>query len=166
MSELTTARIRRAKGDLRISGLAYMAFGIWEILKVAIEIGTGIIDPFGYAGIDQYDTRIVFLTALFSLASISAIILIIHFYVGFSSLRFSKNPSTSKLFLILSVLLIVYYCIELPAMLYGAFNWDQRVDDTTIASVLFELTSIFILIDVIRSGWVLKKSVEESPKET
>ena len=24
-----------------------MAFGIWEVLKVAIEIGTGIIDPFG-----------------------------------------------------------------------------------------------------------------------
>lgn len=54
MSEITVANIRRAKGDLRISGLAYMAFGIWEILKVAIEIGTGIIYPLGYAGLAGY----------------------------------------------------------------------------------------------------------------
>lgn len=166
MNGITVANIRRAKGDLKISGLAYMAFGIWEVLKVAIEIGTGIIDPFGFAGLDQYDVKVIFLTALISLFFLSAIILTLHFYVGFSSMRFSKDPTTSRHFLNVSLLLTLYYCIELPFMLYGSFTLDQSVDDTTIASILFELTSIFILIDIIRSGRILKKSVGKEPGET
>ena len=143
-----------------------MAFGIWEILKVAIEIGTGIIDPFGYAGLDQYDVKVMFLTALITLVFLSAIILALHFYVGFSSMRFSKDPTTSRHFLNVSLFLTIYYCIELPAMLYGAFTLDQSVDDTTIASVLFEITSIFILIDIIRCGRILKKSTAKGSEET
>lgn len=166
MSEITVANIRRAKGDLRISGLAYMAFGIWEILKVAIEIGTGIIDPFGYAGLEQYDVKVVFLSALFSLFSISAIILALHFYVGFSSLRYSKDPTTSKRFLNLAMLLVLYYVVEIPYLFYTMFTLDQRVNDTTIASIMFELTSLFILINVISSGRILKKSVEKTSGET
>ena len=166
MSEISVAKIRRAKGDLRISGLAYMAFGIWEVLKVAIEIGTGIIDPFGFAGLNQYDADVIFLSALIILVFLSAIILTLHFYVGFSSMRFSKDPTTSRHFLNVSLLLTLYYCIELPFMLYGSFTLDRSVDDTTIASILFELTSIFILTDIIRSGRILKKSVGKETGET
>ena len=104
MNGITVANIRRAKVDLKISGLAYMAFGIWEVLKVAIEIGTGIIDPFGFAGLDQYDVKVIFLTALITLFFLSAIILTLHFYVGFSSMRFSKDPTTSRHFLNVSLL--------------------------------------------------------------
>ncbi|MCR5201029.1 MAG: hypothetical protein K6C38_07935 [Saccharofermentans sp.] len=81
-------------------------------------------------------------------------------------MRFSKDPTTSRHFLNVSLILTIYYCIELPLMLYSSFTMDQSVDDTTIASILFELTSIFILIDIIRSGRIIKKSVGKETGET
>ena len=64
------------------------------------------------------------------------------------------------------MLLVLYYVVEIPYLFYTMFTLDQRVNDTTIASIMFELTSLFILINVISSGRILKKSVEKASGET
>lgn len=166
MSDLTPARIRRAKGDLKISGLAYMAFGIWSILKVSIEMATGVLAPLNDDMFIEYGNTVIFISLIITMFLISGFILVLHFYIGFSALRFSKDPGSSRKFLYWAIIILVFYVIEIPYLIFSLIFLGDPSQDTTIASILLEITTGFILFDLIKSGFLLRKSIKESQKET
>lgn len=166
MSDITPTRLRRARGDLKISGLAYMAFGIWSILKIAIELATGIVSPISLDMYAEYSSSIIFISLVIAMFIISGVILILHFYIGFSALRFVKNPRSSRKFLYTAIFILIFYLIEIPVLIFSVLFLNDPSQDTTIASVLLEITTAFVLFDLIRSGFMLSKAAKQGPEET
>lgn len=143
--------LRKKQNRLGISGIAVIAFGLWNIAKVVIN---AVSSPDGFHRIMK-DTGLSSLKSdeatllLVVLLVVLAIDLGLRFLVGFSARAESKGKKKSIFYLIVAAVLLAGSVISIITI-FASFFADSVFD--TIIAIILELSSILALLDVIVSS--------------
>lgn len=148
MTEETRAQIRRYNSNIEISGKAVIAFGLWTVAKLFItvvfdinNIRSDIIELLP----DQADFLLGITYGL--LFAISACILFLNGYVGFSAIRYGRGNRKNKKFVkwavLLAIITTIFVLIDLKTTDFGDFN--------RVAEFLADSTLCFIMYDMLLS---------------
>jgi hypothetical protein len=168
MNSEAEIQLRYYKNNLAIGGRYYIIFGIWTVFKLLLELSLGdlqfsrIVDETVKNGVDR---SIATICVTIFIAIVFAIIMIIHFMVGKNAVRFGKSQENRKRFYIYTSIVALINIIGLASypidMIKGRFNFNL----TFIASVLVDLSVIFILIDLFYSALMIEKLIKQKPVE-
>ena len=152
------AKLRRYKNDLYVSGLGTILMGAWNIFKSIMEI---ILIPEYSLITDSDDPTTKILMTGFTIlifAVVLALVMMIHF---FNAIKAAKDMDHKKGYIIMAAVLFV---LTLASFFYY-FEDDPDDVDTTIASILVDITTLYILGAVIVKSFKIKKMKELQVQE-
>lgn len=153
--------LRRYEDDLNVSGSGVIIMGIWENLRVIIQIflGSDIAD---YLDISDPTGRIIgmIVFAVIFIVLMSSIV-IIHLYIGLNAIKVSKGETYRKGYFAVAIIMLVFTVISMTG--YKDMFKSERTG-TFGASILVDLTTMYVLAIVIRSTYKIKK-IKEKPMQ-
>lgn len=145
-------KLRRYQDDLNVGGLGVVILGAWSILKIIMHTiieAKNNISLEEFAEEERWIAVVVVIVVIAGILLVSLLIFKIHFYIGMNASRAAKGDPYKKgyykgaiILLVLSVMGMFTYIDELK-------NLDTI--DTTIASFIVDLTTIYILWVVVSS---------------
>ena len=148
-------RLRRYEDDLYVSGLGVTVMGIWIVLKSVMEMfmvpDDGILMDTG----DPTESAVYNVLLIAGMAVVLVIALRLHFYIGLNAIRAAKGKHYKKGYYTAAIVLLVFTVISMSV--YREMLEDLDNIDTTIASILVDLTTIYIFATVIISTNKIKK---------
>jgi hypothetical protein len=168
MNSETEIQLRLYKNNLAIGGRGYIIFGIWTVVKFIMELSMGdirfgqIIDETVKNGVDRLFA--IILTTV-SFAILLAIIMIIHLMVGKNAVRFGKSQENRKRFYIYTSIAALINIVGLAVYPIGIMNGASTFNLTLIASLLVDLSVVFILIDLFYSALMIEKLIKQKSVE-
>ena len=143
------ARLRRYEDDLYVSGTGVIIMGAWGVVKVILGIFLGA-DSELYLEADSAlgKTAVIILTVIL-VGIISALIMKFHVYIGLNAVRAAKGKKYKKGYIIGTVILLL---LTLSGIV-GYKDLFKDIDniDSTIASMLVDLTTAYVCVIVIIS---------------
>ncbi len=147
--------LRRYEDNLYVSGLGITVMGLWTALKTIMEIFLVKHDDYN---IDSQSTtdRVIFTVLAVILVSVFIfIVLKVHFYIGVNAIRAAKGKHYKKGYYTATVVMLILLAFSMGA--YTKLFDDLENIDTTLASLLVDVTTIYIFITVLISTNKLKK---------
>ena len=148
-------RLRRYEDDLYVGGLGIMVMGIWSVMKAVMQIFLSS-DDYSVPEIPDPTIRAVITAIVIAvIVVIMALILKVHFYIGLNAIRAAKGKNYKKGYFTAAVIMLVLLIISMNA--YSDLLEDIENIDTTIASILVDITTIYIFIIVLISADKIKK---------
>ncbi len=145
-------KLRRYQDDLNVGGLGVVILGAWSILKIIMHTiieAKNNISLEEFAEEERWIAVVVVIVVIAGILLVSFLIFKIHFYIGMNASRAAKGEPYKKgyykgaiILLVLSVMGMFTYIDELK-------NLDTI--DTTIASFIVDLTTVYILWVVVSS---------------
>lgn len=145
-------KLRRYQDDLNVGGLGIVILGAWSILKIIMHTiieAKNNISLEEFAEEERWIAVVVVIVVIAGILLVSLLIFKIHFYIGMNASRAAKGEPYKKgyykgaiILLVLSVMGMFTYIDELK-------NLDTI--DTTIASFIVDLTTVYILWVVVSS---------------
>jgi hypothetical protein len=145
-------KLRRYQDDLNVGGLGVVILGAWSILKIIMHTiieAKNNISLEEFAEEERWIAVVVVIVVIAGILLVSLLIFKIHFYIGMNASRAAKGEPYKKgyykgaiILLVLSVMGMFTYIDELK-------NLDTI--DTTIASFIVDLTTVYILWVVVSS---------------
>lgn len=160
------SEIRRLQSTLAISGIAYIAFGFWFIVKVVMLL---IISPdqlrmhaselFG----SPMDTDIVFHAALIILFVLMVIGLVMRLYVGLSAFLESRGRRCGTLYVIIAAIAAVSGIVStVQAVIYSS---SLRMLLGDFIPGIVDLISLLALIDLTIAAIRLRRITRASERQ-
>ncbi len=160
MNEDIKADIRRYRKNLVITGFGFISIELWAVLKFAIRI----FEEGGFRKIlDSGDGEVNWFLIYFMITAFIVLTTLLHLYIGLSSARYGSGKSKRWGFLVAAGLYIGFTVYEFPDLISDFLDALSKEDpfttaDTSVASILVELTILFILLDMILSAILLKRA--------
>lgn len=147
---------RRYKTDLKISGLGYVAFGIWSFIKFLIQVTADYSVVFSQVeDADIYSP--LFMGIMIAVCVVLfAIIIPVYIFVGLSAVRYANDKKKLRFFPVIVIVLLIISFAEIPFYIDEIANLDNLLM-TNITSLLLQLTSMFVLFDMLRCVFGLRK---------
>ena len=159
------ATLRRYRDTLSISGLAIIAFGVWDILKATLSNVFGrsyyVADQEADEGVQAIlemlaDNSEAFLLAVIVGLFLMVVIgLVLRIYVGLSAYAEAHGKRKSWTYVIVAGLMAISSATLMIAGLVTARNLGNAL--ATIITGTIELTSTFAYVDLIRSAVIVKR---------
>lgn len=149
------ALLRKYEDDLNICGLGVVIMGAWGVIRVLIVLFLGTKENLGLDEIDRNDLFIAMIVVIAIIAATSFIVIKIHLYVGLNAMRAARGKEHKSGYFVVAVILTVLSIIGLLSY-RDSFNHLENID-TTIASILVDLTTIYLFLGVIISTVKIKK---------
>ncbi|MCR5356808.1 MAG: hypothetical protein K6E63_05315 [Lachnospiraceae bacterium] len=151
------AALRRYEDDLNVGGLGVVILGAWDVLKVIMLLITEIKDEISleeFAGEEKAIAVgvIIVIVAMFLLMVF--LIFKIHLYIGLNASKAAKGEDYKKGYYTGAIILLVISVLSIFAYIYDLK--DLQNIDTTIASFIVELTTIYVLWIVISNTRKIK----------
>ncbi len=161
--ENDTKRLRKYQDDLNVSGTGVVLMGAWSIIRIFIELFMGTDNRIDFDADDPIEMLGRIIVTFIIVSLLSFIILKVHLYIGLNAIRASKGMPFKKGYLKMTVFFLLLSIAGLVTY------WDELKDlnniDTTIASMLVDLTTSYMFIMVINSTIKIRK-LEQETKET
>ncbi|MCR5487789.1 MAG: hypothetical protein K6F35_09725 [Lachnospiraceae bacterium] len=157
------AKLRRVEDDLNVSGMGAVILGAWGILRAVIEILTETAEFFDFGEVSPVEKKIYTALMLSFILGFLVLVSWVHMHVGLNAMREARGKPYKKRYLIPAVIYIIALIASLS--LYGEDFQDEDKLDTTIASILVDLTTIYLFIIVVRSALKIRKIRRDMPKE-
>ena len=152
------ALIRKYRANIKISGRYYIFFGIWIILRIfmMLTMNRSFINyVFTPDDLEELGHSGMILTYIILFVAIGVPVLLLHFFVGINAIRFSKGKTRNIIFLIVAAISLFFLIMGIPDY------FRAEVEDTGIASLLIDVTMVFLLLDMIyssvRVAWLTRK---------
>ncbi len=151
-------KLRRYEDDLNVGGIGVIILGAWDVLKVVMH---GLMNLKDNLTIEVYegDEKTV---AAVAIAVFVAVILFIfflvfkiHLYIGLNASRAAKGEPYKKGYYKGAIIILVMSVIGMSG--YIEEFKDIKNIDKTVASIIVDLTTIYILWIVISSTRKIKK---------
>ena len=165
MNEDMKAKIRKYKKNLVITGYGFIVIEFWSLIKFAIRI----IEEGGFRGLmgERADSPYYWVMFYLIFSAFFILITFLHLYIGLCSARYGADKSRNWGFIVAAVLYTGFTVYELPDLVNDcikAYTSSEPITtaDTTFASILLELTILFILIDMISSAFMLMRAEKRS----
>ena len=156
------ARLRRYEDDLYVSGIGSIIMGVWAVVKIIMEIFLGSADIIHLEAEDQTEKVIGIIISIVVVAALSYFVLRVHFYIGLNAMRAAQGKEYKKGYLTVTIVMMIIYILGMYS--YKTLFTSPDSTDTTIATVLVDLTTIYIFVIVIRSANLIKK-IKENMRE-
>ena len=146
--------LRRYEDNLNVCGIGVVILSAWDVFKVVMQFLTktrDVADDFfnqfeegeqGYA----LGLFIVFIAVV--LLGI-ALIFLLHAYIGFNASKAAKRLPYKKGYYVWAIILLVLSVFSLPDYIEKISNLEEI--ETTVASLIIDLTFIYILGTVVVS---------------
>lgn len=144
--------LRRYEDDLNVGGIGVIILGAWDILKVTIQVLMKIKNDFS---LDEFSEGDKTLAVVILIAMIAAFLLFffivfkIHLYIGLNASKAARGEPYKKGYYTGAIILLVLSVISMSAYVDEIKDFENI--DTTIASFIVDLTTIYILWIVISS---------------
>ncbi len=145
-------KLRRYEDDLNVGGVGVVILGAWDVLKVIMHM---IIEAKNDINLDEFANEDKTLAVVMIAAIIAVILLFVllifklHWYIGINASKAAKGEAYKKGYYTGAVILLVLSVL-------GMFTYIDELKDlanieTTIASFIVDLTSVYILWAVVSS---------------
>ncbi|MBP3240415.1 MAG: hypothetical protein J6M92_07690 [Oribacterium sp.] len=150
------ARLRRYENDLYVSGTGVIVMGAWGIMKMIIQLLLGADNVFKTIEAEtELERNMALGLAFIMFTVIVLIIMMIHLYIGLNAARAARGRPYKKGYYFGAIILLVLSVLSMP--MYRESLKDLSNIDTTGASILVDLTTIYVFYSVIRSTNEIKK---------
>jgi len=149
------AELRRYEDDLNVSGTGVIIMGAWSVVRVLIEL---FMNTREYLNIDNEDPESAMMSIALAVAVIvviSFVIMKVHLYIGLNAMRAAKGREHKEGYFVAAIIIAVLSVLALFTY-KEAFKNIESID-TTMASILVDITTIYIFIVVIVSSIRIKK---------
>ena len=159
ISQETKADIRKYRKNMEIGGITLIAMGVWSVLRFIITFLLGsqnIVDLLGTSYEDFERYKWVYIAAV---VLIYTVFFMIYYRIGINAVRYARGKSVKR-HLVLPVLLLIITLLCIP--LYFEEGISIENIDTMIASLAIDLTTVFIIFDLIYSSGRLNKIRKET----
>ncbi len=150
--------LRRYEDDLHVSGLAVVILGAWSVLKLIMEVILESKSVFGlqnYTGDIRMVAMLVFGVIVGVIVLISLLVFAFHYYIGINASKAARGLPYKKGYYVCSIIMLILSITGL-AFYYNDFQNLEDID-TTIASFLVDLTTIYVFFVVIISTNRIRK---------
>ncbi|SFD09000.1 hypothetical protein [Butyrivibrio sp. YAB3001] len=145
--------LRKYNKNIELGGQAMIIFGVWSIIKVILPLLVGqqtiaellAIDT---VEVEDYLTLIIFFAFM-------GLILLFHFRMGSSAIKYAKGTKNKKGFLVRAYIILIMNIVFFPFYFIG-FK-EGNISNTIIASMLVDITVIVSLFDLIISTYKVGK---------
>lgn len=145
-------KLRRYQDDLRISGMGVIAFGIWSVLKSFL--GLFLMPKEKVLGSAPAESGgIVLVLALIMLGMVAAVDVGLRIYVGRCAMAESSGGKKKKLYVAVTIILMVLSAIGLVAVF---FSHSTISVPEIAATVIFEGSSIVIMVRLLVSAFRIR----------
>ena len=153
------AELRRYEDNLYVSGVGVIIMGVWNVIKPVMQLalGSGIYDS-GLTVIEYPETTLGIVVSFIIIFLLLAV-LGLHFFVGVNAVRAAKREKHKKGYVVGAVIMLIISVLGLAV--YRSSITDLKKIDTTIASLLVDITAIYMFITMIRSAAKIKKLRKE-----
>ena len=149
------ALLRRYEDDLYVSGTGVLIMGLWGVIKAVLLSFSEYKDLYHVeTGDPKNDLFVTVFTVIF-MAVILILILWFHAYVGLNAMRAAKGKKYKKGYYTGAIILLILLVSTFYS--YVEMFKDLVKIDTNIASVLVDLTTVYVLVMVIVSSNRIKK---------
>lgn len=153
-------RLRKVRNNLELAGKGYIFFGIWNVIKLFMTytMQPGLMDDLvsemRSEGLNDAELKV---SVILTFALISVFVIVMHLYIGAGAIKYARGTSRKKGYTVMSVIGMVFTVCCLPLYFTGEEYGGNGVDETDFASVLVDLTMIFIFVDILYLTHMIKK---------
>ncbi len=154
------AELRRYEDDLNVSGTGVIILGAWSIIRVLIELFMNTKEYLNFDGEDPDSAMMGMVLVIAIIVVVSFVIMKIHLYIGLNAMRAAKGREHKEGYFVAAIIIAVLSVLSLAT--YAEDLQDLDKIDTTLASILVDITTIYIFIVVIVSSIRIKKIKGES----
>ena len=153
-------RLRRDENTLIVVGTGVILFGIWSVVKALLQGNASFSNMLAEvrledAGLEELGFGdLSWLVAALAAAFVLIILLLdlsIRIFVGMSARAEGRGKKQGPVYLVLSVLLLVFSGIFVCSYLFVLFHGSDQVMDAD-AAIVVELTSFVTLLQMILSA--------------
>ena len=161
INSLSNVGIRRYSSNLVNAGRGYILFGFWAVVKIFMmmtmqhELMKKLLDNTGTIGLSR---EAIIVISVITLAIMGLIVLYIHLHIGRAAIGYGKGTRHRRGFLVWGAIISVVMIIDIP--LYFSDKSVQTYS-STVASIIVDMTEVFIFIDMIYSAHMLKRLRKE-----
>lgn len=149
------ALLRRYEDDLYVSGTGVLVLGLWGVLKAVLLSFSEYKDLYHFeTGNPKDDFFVTAFTVVF-MGIVLLLILGFHAYIGINAMRAAKGKEYKKGYYTGAIILLILLVSTFYS--YVEMFKDLVKIDTNIASVLVDLTTVYVLVMVIVSSNRIKK---------
>lgn len=151
--------LRRCEDNLYVSGWGVVIMGIWSVLRPIIQfmLGSSVFSDLKSKTKNSPAAAIVIVGIFVALIMIA--VLGLHLYTGLNAIKAAKGKNHKKGYLITAIITL---CISLLSLI--AYKDSLSITEsiaTLIASILVDLTTIYIFITLIVSTVKIRKIKKE-----
>ena len=143
--------LRKYEDNLHTCGTGVIILGAWSVLKAILQIvfsfNSIFADYLGKEGDNKaFPAIAITVVAVFLFC---LVLFLLHFYIGRNASKAAKGLPYKKGYYVWAVILLVLSVISMVAYI-PEFS-DLRNIDTTIASIIVDITLIYVLFGVVSS---------------
>ena len=157
------AKLRRYEDDLNVSGAGVIIMGAWAVVRVLIEVFLQTNPSEELAKEAPEDRLPILLIVIAMVVILSAVVLTIHLYIGLNAMRAAKGMKYSRGYYAVAIILLILTVLGLFSYREGLKDVDNI--DTTIAAMLVDLTTIYILAVTVISTRRIRSIKKKEPGE-
>ena len=149
------AELRRHEEDLRVSGSGVLVMGAWQVVKLFMQVFLVSPESFRLEA-DSTEEKIFYYTIFIGMLLIGALVIMAtHAYIGLNAMHDARRKPYKKGYFAFTVFALVVNVLSLAS--YVNFFTNPESMDTTIASILVDLTVIYIYFTVVNASIRIKK---------
>ncbi|MBR6390559.1 MAG: hypothetical protein IKS16_04365 [Lachnospiraceae bacterium] len=155
VNSVDNIKIRHLRDNLIHAGYGYIIFGIWSVIKLFMmstmqKEYSGMLGDSSGVSPEDYPIAIAITVAAYLIMIIFT--LGMHLWIGYGAVRYGKGTGHRKYYVVLSVIGIILTLVLLPLYFWNPSEGTPIIpDDTTIASILVDITLVFAFLDMIVS---------------
>ncbi len=160
-------KLRKSQNTLIIVGAGMILFDIWSAVKALIVLLIGRADTIASVrenmtddSLQLSDGAILAVTIIIFMLAV-LIELGIRVYIGLSAIAEARGKRSGKLYLVLTVFFILFSFVTIAAsivaLVTGAVKEGTSQEDVSMASIVIEVTSLIMMIQMIISAVRVKK---------
>lgn len=157
------AALRKYEDDLYVSGMGIIVLGLWSVIKAVMGIFLGADSSDVFEADFGVSKTFVIILVVILVAIMSALILYFHFYVGLNAIRASKGRRHKKGYLVGVYIMLLLNLASL--FFYKDSLTDMENIDTTIASLLVDMTTTYVCLSAVITTYKIKNYRKEKTQE-
>ena len=153
------ALLRRQEDNLNVCGMGVIILGAWDVLKVVMQAILEAKDAYQFDLEVSEDEKAIALVVIIAIIGVlillSGLIFLIHFYIGRNAMKNAKGQPYKKGYFVWAVIILVLSL--LGTLSYADEIKEAEAIETTIASIIVDITSIYILVNLVISTRKVKE---------
>ena len=154
------AELRKYEDDLNVSGMGVIIMGAWSIVRVLIGLFMNTKDFLNPDDEDPQSIMFGMIIAIAIVAIISVLVMSVHLYIGLNAIRAARGKEYKGGYYIAAIIICVLSVLSLGSYITALQDLEKL--DTTLASLLVDITTTYFFIGVILSTVRIKRIKGES----